>query len=344
MIFILLVLVLWCRFSVPAADWYATYLYPFISRVLSWLTAPLGFSVTELVIVLFIVGFIVRFIRIFSDDDHRKKRIWRVIRLLVSIYVWFYAAWGINYYRSDLYTRMGAAPMPYEEAEFHAFLAELSEQLNDNWCPELVREGVDEKAFEQAMKDWYAQVPSEAGLCRPRSWQHPKKTVLNRLYSSVGVLGFIGPFFDEMHVNRDITPLERPFVHAHEYAHVLGVSGEAEANYWAFEATRSSDVMAVRYSGWYMLLHYSWNDIQSLLGEEQFARWTATLRPEVLEDMERTQAYWAEKRSAALSSLQRMVYNAFLRGNRIEDGMKNYGQVLRMVLTFSDFHNHEDGR
>ena len=340
MILILFLLVLWCRHSVPAADWYAQHLYPVISKVLSWIASPVGISLTEIVIFILILTFIRRVFRIFKDRERWKRNLWHAVRLLLWVYVWFYGAWGLNYSRSDIYTRLGAAATPYEEAEFQEFLTEFSEQLNANWCR---ADEVDPDAIEQEVKAWYGNLPAEAGLCRPHSWQHPKRPLFNRLYSAVGVLGFIGPAFDEMHLNRDLTPLEYPFVFAHEYSHVLGVSGEAEANFWAFEASRASASQAVRYSAWYMLLNYSWRNISSLLGEEAFQDWTATLRPEILEDMQRTRDYWQDFRWEGLAKVQKRWYDTFLRGNHIADGTKNYGQVLRLVLTFSDFHDHEHG-
>lgn len=343
MVFILIILIIWCRYSPTAADWYATHLYPGISRILSWIASPVGISLTELAVVVLVIAFIVRVYWIFHDRVRWKYRLWRAVRLLLWVYVWFYAAWGVNYFRSNLFARMGTTPMPYEEAEFREFLHVLTEELNENWCPETVLESVDEKEYEQYVKDWYSGIPEESGLCTPRKWQHPKRSFFNRFYSAVGVLGYLGPAFDEMHVNREITPLEHPFVHAHEYAHVLGVSREAEANFWAFEATRASDSQAVRYSGWYMLLHYSWNTIYSLLGEEEFAQWRDTLRPEILEDMLSTHQYWMDRRIPWVSKIQKRIYDAFLRGNHIAEGTKNYNQVLRLVLTFSDLYPHEDG-
>lgn len=343
MVFILLILILWCRFSVTAADWYATHLYPGISRVLTWFASPFGISLTEIVVVLLVIVFIWRVVWIFRDPVRWKRRLWRAVRVLLWAYVWFYAAWGINYYRSDIYARTGTTPMPYEEEQFREFLNILTEELNENWCPEGVLETVDETDYEKYVKDWYAALPPEDGLCTPRRWQHPKQPIFNRLYTAVGVLGFLGPAFDEMHVNRDITPLEYPFVHAHEYAHVLGVSGEAEANFWAFEATRASDVQAIRYSGWFMLLHYSWNNIHSLLDEQSFEEWTATLRPEIIQDMKDIQEYWISRQSKGLYKMQKRFYDFFLRSNRVVGGTKNYTQVMRMVFTLSDLHGHEHG-
>ena len=84
-----------------------------------------------------------------------------------------------------------------------------------------------------------------------------------------------------MHINRDVRPLEYPFVFAHEYSHVLGVSNEAEANFWAFESCRHSPVREFRYSAWFMLLTHTAGNIHSLLGDEAFEAWLGTLRPEI---------------------------------------------------------------
>ena len=340
MVFILLILVLWCRFSVTAADWYALHLYPGISKTLSWLAAPFGCSVTEIVAVLLALLFLVRLVKVFRVKERRGRYLWRAVRLLVWIYVWFYAAWGINYYRSDIYARTGSTPMPYEEEEFQSFLTEFAEQLNTQWRDV---ETIDKEAVAAHVKAWYAALPPETGLAEPQSWQHPKRLAFNRLYSAVGVLGFIGPFFDELQVNHDVPALEYPFIYAHEYSHVLGVSNEAEANFWAFENCRHSTDPAIRYSAWYMLLNYTAGNIHSLLGDEAYQAWADRLIPEVAADLEFARQHWQELRSPALSRVQRKLYDRFLKTNRIADGTRNYGQVLRLVLTFSDLHDHEDG-
>ena len=324
----------------PWGEWYATRVYPGVSAALSWLAAPFGFSLTELVVVLAIIGAV----WIVVHAIRRHKTWWRCvlgeISLVLGVVAWLYLGWGFNYFRNDIYTRTGTLPMPYEENELQAFLETFTEELNENWCDVGT---VDPARVEAEMKAWYAALPPEAGLCTPRSWQHPKRLSFNRLYSAVGVLGFIGPAFDEMHVNRDVSPLEYPFIFAHEYSHVLGVSNEAEANFWAFEACRASQDQAVRYSAWYMLLTYTARNIRSLLGDEAYQVWADTLRPEVYVDLELSQIHWQALRWDGLSRLQHRFYNFFLRSNRIADGTKNYGQVLRLVLSLSDLHDHEHG-
>jgi prepilin-type N-terminal cleavage/methylation domain-containing protein len=325
----------------PFGDWYATRVYPGLSAVLSWLASPFGFSLTEVVVVIAIIAFFWILIRAIR----RRKRWWRCLlgeaALLLGVVAWLYVGWGFNYFRSSIFQRAETIPMPYEEAEFQEFLEAFADGLNDSWYDV---ESVDPAAVEAHVKAWYATVPDAFGLCQPRTWQHPKRTLFNRLYSAVGVLGFIGPAFDEMHVNRDASPLEYPFLFAHEYAHVLGVSNEAEANFWAFEACRSAEDPVIRYSAWYMLLSHTAGNIHSMLGEEAFQAWCDTLIPEVFVDLELSQLHWADLRWVWLSRIQHRLYNAFLKTNRIPEGTASYGQVLRLVLTFSDLHTHDHGQ
>ena len=339
LLLILLALVIWCMRSAPAADFYAAHVYPAISSGLSRVASFVGVSLMEITVVLLVIAFIAIIVRAVRHHTGFFKCLWKEIKLLAWAFVWFYAAWGLNYYRSDIFTRTESVSTPYEEAEFHEFLDEFAEQLNGNWCaiPQ-----IDADAVEQHVKAWYATLPAEVGLCRPKAWQHPKRTIFNRIYSAVGVLGYIGPFFDEMHINRDVRPLEYPFIFAHEYSHVLGVSNEAEANFWAFENCRHSTAQEFRYSAWFMLLTHTAGNIRSLLGDEAFEAWLGTLRPEIHADLEASRAYWRDLRWPWLAKLQNRVYNVFLRSNRIADGTKNYGQALRLVLTLSDLHDHEE--
>ena len=323
--------------STAWGDYYATHIYPGLSAALSRLASPFRFSLTEIVVVAAIlaaVWILVRAIR-------RHKPWWRCVLgeagLLLGVVAWLYLGWGFNYFRSSIFERAETTPMPYEEADFMAFMETFAHELNENWCDV---ETLDPAAVEADIKAWYGTVPAEFGLCQPRSWQHPKRQLFNRLYSAVGVLGFIGPAFDEMHVNHDVSTNEYPFLFAHEYSHVLGVSNEAEANFWAFEACRASDDPAIRYSAWYMLLRHTAGNIRSLMGREAYQAWADTLIPEVYADWELDQIHWEGLRWPWLSRIQHSFYDFFLRSNRIAEGTANYGQVLRLVLTFSQFHDH----
>ena len=82
-----------------------------------------------------------------------------------------------------------------------------------------------------------------------------------------------------------------------ELSHLLGVSNEAEANYWAYRVCRSSKRPAVRYSAYFGLLPYVLVNASSVLTEEEFREWIKTIRPEVVKDYEYKRMYWNERYS-----------------------------------------------
>src|SRR4029434_3405482 len=54
--------------------------------------------------------------------------------------------------------------------------------------------------------------------------------VLTPFFTRAGISGMINPFALETVVHPDLLPFERPFVVAHEWAHLAGQADEAEAN------------------------------------------------------------------------------------------------------------------
>lgn len=168
----------------------------------------------------------------------------------------------------------------------------------------------------------------------PKSWQHPKQLLFNKLYTSVGVGGYIGPFFCETHINADLLPAQRPFSYAHEISHLLGVSNEDEANFWAYEICRRSDIPAVRYSGYYSLLPYVLSNAAKLLTEDEYKTFVGTIKPEILQQLVGQQSFWKSKYNKILGKIQSAVYDSMLKANKISSGTKNYMQVIDMIIAF----------
>ena len=63
----------------------------------------------------------------------------------------------------------------------------------------------DPERMRQEIKEIYRQVPSMYGLALPQDYQHPKQVWFNPLYSGVGVLGYMGPFFAESQLNEEMS-------------------------------------------------------------------------------------------------------------------------------------------
>lgn len=331
---ILVVFILAARFSVSIGEWYSTILFPCVSAVLSWLVFWIPFSLEEIVVLA--VGGLLIGIIVYSIRRHvgLLKTLFLVAEVIIWINVWVYIGWGCNYYRQNIYTRVGVERQVYDEAVFRDFLHHYTDSLNvvyaslgeDDTAPE-------HTALEAYVKKAYSEIPVEYGLSVPRDWQHPKQVLFRNLYTSVGVLGYIGPFFCETQINPDLLPDQYPFIYAHEYSHLMGVSNEDEANYWAYVICIASDLPRVKYSGYYSLLPYVLTNASRVLATEEYYELLKSINPDILAQYSQEREYWESLYSTLLGKVQSTIYNAFLKGNKISTGTANYLEVIDMIIS-----------
>ena len=332
---ILLVFVLAARLSEQIGEWYSAVFYPITSSVLSWLVSWIPFSLEELVVASAVILLI--YMIVSGSVKHEGFRIifFRSFELLLWVYVWFYIGWGCNYYRESIYLRCDVERQEYDEIVFKEFLSDYAENLNHAF--EVLPDDsllIEQSELETVVKSGFTAVPEFYGLASPRNWQHPKLLLFNGLYSSVGVLGFVGPFFCETQLNADLLPVQLPFVYAHEYSHLLGVSSEDEANFWAYTICTRSDEPVLRYAGYYGLLPYVLANAFRVLPEEDYRQFVSTISPAVIAMYNTQREYWNSRYSKTLGRLQSVVYDAFLKGNKVTSGTASYLEVIDMVISF----------
>lgn len=337
---VLLAFVLTARFSVEIGEWYSTVIYPLVSGFLSYSVSWIPFSLEEIVV----VGAVLLLIFIIVNGIRNRRGFVNILFLafefLLWIYVWFYIGWGCNYYRESIYDRLGVERQAYDESVFNDFITDYADSLNSTYeaLPnDLFYVGYD--YFEDQVKEAFAALPSSAGLSVPRQWQYPKRLLFNGLYSSVGVMGFVGPFFCETQLNNDLLPCQFHFVYVHEYSHLLGVSSEDEANFWAYTICTRSDDPVLRYAGYYGLLPYVLINSSRVLPEEDYRQFVSTINPDVIAMYNAQREYWNSYYSNTLGRLQSAFYDAFLKGNKVTSGTANYLEVIDMVISLDDFYN-----
>lgn len=328
--FLAILFVILCRYQPAFAEGYARIIYPGLSDILSAFSSIFPFSLEEVLIVVIILWMVLFPIWRRKRGGKWKTILGRELEMLAWVYVWFYLGWGLNYFRYNIYTRLQVVPARYDEQKFQDFLHTYTDSLNVSYLPEVE---LSAEVIEKEVKEFYRGLPEEAGLVSPKKHQSPKFFTFTPLYSGVGVLGSMGPFFAEAQLNRDLLPVQLPFTYAHEFSHLLGVSNEAEANYWAYRACTESDVPEMRYAGYFGLLPYVLSNASSLLTKEQFQEWVRTIRPEIIATYNEKQKYWKERYSPMIGKVQEVAYNFFLKGNKIPSGRKNYAEVISLLLS-----------
>lgn len=332
---VLLAFTLLCRVSVAVADFYALTIYPRLSAVLSWLASWVSFSLQDAALVIIIVAATgIIYTGVTRKWGFRRCIKWEALILLWT-FVWFYTAWCNNYYRSSIYLRTRTQPEAYDEQVFRQFIHDFITRTNAEWTSQEAETG---EPLEEEIKAFYNSASARYGLAQAKSWQHPKPSIFNSLYSAVGVLGTMEPLFAESCINRDMLTVDYPFVYAHEYAHLLGISSEAECNWWAYHACMTSTHKAMRYSALKNILPHVMRNAQQFLPEDEYQACMAGIRPEVMADLQRTADHWDALRSPALRKIHEVTYDLFLKGNNIPSGRQNYSEVIGMLLSIRPVH------
>ncbi|MBQ0060928.1 MAG: DUF3810 domain-containing protein [Bacteroidaceae bacterium] len=326
---VLFVFVLLIRFIPYGGEFYATYLYPSISSFLSWVASCVSFSLEEWLVLLFAFVLVFYPIIAFLCGRNWKRTLKGELEVAGWLFVWFYMGWGCNYFRNSFYERLMVAPLPYSETLFDHYLSDYTDSLNASY---VAVSKIDEVKVREEIKELYRCVPYGYGLTEPKDYQEPKELCFNELYSSVGVLGYMGPFFCESQVNEELLPVQYPFTYAHELAHLLGVSSEAEANFWAYTVCTHSHIRAVKYAGYLGMLPYIMQNLSKTHSKEFFNEWQERVNPSILQERKQISKYWQDRHSSFLGGVQNVFYDLFLKSNKISNGKQNYADAIAMII------------
>jgi uncharacterized protein DUF3810 len=316
----------------PAAmieRWYSQGLYAAIQPVLTGISNAAPFALFDVLCTLTIGGLILWWVRRLRAAP-RGARLKTAGRLLgdsaaaaAILYLWFLAAWGLNYRREKITTRVD-----YDEQRItrDAVIALASTAAQSaTTTRDLVPADPDSDliadltpAFQQTLDTL------EARHARPGT---PKWSMLSPIWRRVGVDGMIDPFFLESLVRTDLLAFERPFVVLHEWSHLAGFADESEASFVAYLACLRGTAR-MKYSGW--LLMYL--QVSSELPRSDRDAVQKLLGPGPAADL-RTLAEKTRREIVPVAwRANTAVYDQFLKANRLASGIRSYDEVTRLLV------------
>lgn len=336
---------------------YTTRIYPIIGSLLSPISGLFPFAVGDIFIALSIVWVIFypiyeikwrkqlakRFFFLAAKRGcYPKKKVvfGRVAEYLLWVYAWFYIAWGLNYSQPNIYCRTGMKPVEVSEAKFREFayryadsINSLSEEFNG-----MVDDGLKNRVRDAVQKG-YNEIGAKEGINAPFN-QHPhaKTMLFTPLSSMSGVTGSMGPFFCEFTLNGDIRPHDYPAIYAHEFAHLLGIANEGEANFYSYIVCTASSDKAVKFSGYYHIFFHVLRNVFDILGEKEGEKFLKYIRPEIIQLAKSDRNYWLSKRCKVLDAAQDFIFDLYLRGNHVAEGRKSYSGVVGLILAWESRH------
>jgi hypothetical protein len=313
--------------------WYSGGWYPAVQRVVTPASNLVPFALFDLLIagallgVALLVGRAVRRARATRRAGPLLVVVIDLCSAGAAVYLVFLALWGLNYRRLPMEERLVLSrEMPADDAALKLGFAAVGEinQLHAaaheaGWAGDVWRDGSLRTAF-----------AATQGILGDRAQAVPgrlKWTLLGPYFRWASVDAMVDPFALETLVNPDLLPWERPFVAAHEWAHLAGYAHEAEANFVGWLACLRAEAPA-RYSGW---LYLYWQ-LASEVSSTHRRQLRDALQPGPMRDLQAISDRLQRGRSPTLERASWRAYDTYLRANRVPDGVRSYGEVVSLIL------------
>jgi hypothetical protein len=313
--------------------WYSAGVYPLAQRIITPISNLVPFALFDVLV----SAAVIAFVWVLGRAVRRARRTRRLRPLMdalgylcvsaAAIYLAFLFLWGFNYRRLPMTERLAVSAVAPEPAAVVALGLEAVAQMNRlhadahriGWTGDEWRTASLTAAFAMTQR-----ALSDAPLARPGRL---KWTMFGSYFRWASVDGMVDPFALEVLANPDLLPWERPFVAAHEWAHLAGYAHEAEANFVGWLACVRGDGPA-QYSGW---LYLYWQ-LATELGAPDRVRLAEALGPGPRRDVEAIVERLRRGQFPLLRNVSWRVYDQYLRANRVDEGVRSYGEVVNLIL------------
>jgi hypothetical protein len=316
-------------FFVPIpASWveqvYWRRLYLSFQPVLTFLSNASHVAFLDIAVAIGLAAFVTRTVRDWRARGSRSASLSALGRLATTaaiVYVLFLVTWGLNYRRAPLEAKLDFDRSRIQQTDAVRLATLAIERLNAGYAvahASVFRPDVLQRSF--------AEAQVLLGSSRTAQTGRPKRSLAGLYFRYAAIDGMTVPVFLEIILNPDILPVERPSVLAHEWSHLAGYADESEANFVAWIAgVRSADPVA-QYSAWLDAYGHSVNSLP-----RQVRASLPPLDPGPRADLRAIAARYARS-SPVVRTAARGVYDSYLKANKIEEGIANYGVVLQLIL------------
>jgi len=304
--------------------WYSTGVYPFLQRALTTVTNLVPIALLDLTVAVVAAVAAVRVARAMRRRGVRRAlpgALAALVSFAAVLYLLFLGVWGLNYRRLPLEKKLDYDSARLTGARALEFASAAVSSMNLGHAPAHAQASTSTDSlardFEQVQRDLGATTTAVPGV--------PKRSVLNWYFPRAGIDGMTNPFFLEVIVNPEVLPYERPFVVAHEWAHLAGYAVESEANFLAWLTCTRGDSMA-RYSGALAAYQHA----LAAIPQESRAQLPALGDGPRADLRAMADRYRRTTRVVRLAAHE--LNDRYLRANRVSEGTASYGAVLRLML------------
>jgi hypothetical protein len=306
--------------------------YPVIQANLTSLSNQLPIALFDLALIAVILLVVATWVITLRRAKKRRLRgIGQAFLTTVSIgaviYLWFLTTWGLNYARQPLEARLPFDASRVTPAAVRALAEHAVREANRTHAAGHAAGFPAVTAMPQPLVTAMQEVERELGRPRTTVMARPKYSLLTPFFRAASVSGMCDPFFLETLINPDLTGPERPYVLAHEWAHLSGYAPEDDASFVGLLAALRAGP-AAEYSAWLELAF-------AAIGQLQPPTQQVVLK-ELAEGPRRDQQAIYDRvigaRVAAVDRAAWTTYDRMLKSQGVEEGIHSYSRVIQLVI------------
>jgi Protein of unknown function (DUF3810) len=312
--------------------YYSNAVFPALQRVVTLFSNVWSIALLDVLLVLVAVWLVFQIIGIFVL---RRRFGWisATLRTFANIataaaifYLLFLAMWGLNYRRVPISQKVPFDPGRVTPSAVLSLAHTTVDQVNGLYASAHTGESI-----RSPISPSLASAFADAQRALSVSWRalpgRPKRSILDFYFLRAGVAGMTDPFFLETLVASDLLPFERPQVVAHEWAHLSGFNDEGEANFVGWlTCLRAPD--AAKYSGWLFL----YGEVTASLAPQERADVAGRLAAGPRDDLRAIAERLRQHVRPFVAYAGWQVYDRYLKANRVDAGVRSYGDVVRLAL------------
>lgn len=312
--------------------WYSEGVYLTLQPVVTSISSLAPFALLDVLLAGATAWLTVRLVGITRASGPTKRAALTDLALdgatgVAVLYVVFLAMWGLNYQRLPLESRLDFDRRRVTGQAVEALALRAVDTLNRLDGP--AHADPDGAATWSALRVRMAQpflsAQRDLGSVALATPGRPKQSLLTPYFRWASVDGMVDPYGLEVIVNPDVTPMERPFVLAHEWGHLAGWAREGEASLVAWVTCLEGDQTA-RYSAWLSLYWHLRADVP----RDALAGLDRALAPGPRRDLVAIRARLT-RGAPLLRRASWRVYDQFLKANRVPEGIRSYDEIVTLV-------------
>lgn len=317
--------------------YYSEGIYPIISKLLRILMGWIPFSVGDILYTVFTFLAFQYLYRNWRTIKLKPLLFLRDIGMVLSIvYFVFHLYWGMNYYRLPINEKLNFEA-DYTKEDLINFILKIARTTNilqmqlvgDTNEPVTVPFTTKE-IYEKTLKSY------EATAKVFPMFEYNRPSLKSSLYSLpltyMGYGGYLNPFTNEAQVNSLVPAVRLPSISGHEVGHQLGYSSESSTNFIGLLVTSANPDPYFQYAAQSHGLAYCLSDLKAK-DKEAFDMVVKKINPGVIKNYQELNRFW-DKYENPTEPLFKSVFNAFLKANNQEEGIKSYNAVVGLLIGF----------